>query len=100
MDKGRLTPEFKAYLETQGYFDLKEVDGKIIGLLKLMYTIAIVVDIDEIGYDYRYCYPYRNAFHCIAAYKFFKLDEEPFGNWAVRKGRDGDYRNPNFKEEE
>jgi hypothetical protein len=98
MEKGRLTDEFKAYLESNGYFDLKEVDGKILGLMRFMYTIAIVVDIDSTGYSHRYCYPNERAFSCLVNYKHYKGEGDPGGHWLVRKGRGGDYRNPNLGE--
>ena len=51
--------ELKTYLETQGYFQVVQDPrtGKVYGLMRFIYTIGLVCEIDQQGnYEYRYCY--------------------------------------------
>lgn len=42
-----------------GYFNVRIIDGRIIANLQMLFTCALVLDIDETGYIKRYCYESR-----------------------------------------
>lgn len=95
----KLTPELEKYLNEQGYFNLKVVDGKICGLMKFMYTIGLVVNIKEWDYEYRYCYPYANTAECLLDFGVYKYGVDPIGGWVKQKGGNIDRVNPAIEEE-
>lgn len=78
------------------YIDVKVMNGKIYGVLRFIYTTAIMVGVDEIGYQYRYCYP--NYADALADFATWDGNGDPPGNWIKRKGRGGDFANPNYSE--
>jgi hypothetical protein len=69
-------------------------NGKFVGLSPQMFTIGLLVGLDETGYEYRYCYD--NWGEAIMAIETWDGTDDPPGNWIVRKGLGGgDYVNPN-----
>lgn len=93
----------KELFEEHGYFDLKQIrmpDGREgwAGLYRFIYTVGLVIDIDEIGYRGRYC------FHTLAEARevLRNLQEVPEdllipGNWIKYKGSPHEIRNPEYK---
>lgn len=80
----------------QGYIEVKEMDGVVVGLLPFAYTVGIVVNIDHTGYSRRYCYPKSSD-----AFKDFKEwggKHHPKGNWIKCKGTGIDILNENYHE--
>lgn len=92
--------------EEHGYFDLKQIkmpNGKEVwaGLFRFIYTVGLVIDIDETGYRGRYC------FHSLAEARevlrdLTQLPEDLIipGNWIKHKGFPREIRNPNYVEHE
>ena len=75
------------------YFKTRSLsDGRRIGLGNLLFTTGLYVDIDEIGYSHRYCYP--SSVDALLAFQNWDGAGHPPGNWLVRKGLGGDLRNP------
>lgn len=72
------------FLETQGYSDLRELpDGTVAGMIRLMFTKAIVLGLDKTGWEYRYCYEDAGrANHEFAKIK--SVDDVPAG-WVARR---------------
>jgi hypothetical protein len=71
-------------------------DGRICGLLKMMFTTGLCVDLDEDAYAYRYCYATtREASVALAAWDG---TGDPPGPWIKRKGLGGDVRGPGSPE--
>lgn len=61
------SPEIKATralideLEGMGYFNVRiieqgEFKGQYVGLYRFIFTIGVIVGMDLVGYDHRYCY--------------------------------------------
>lgn len=40
--------------EENGYFNLRVIDGRIIGNLRMLFTVDLVIDIDESGNKKRF----------------------------------------------
>lgn len=51
-----LTKEKREFFEEMGYSNCCKINGKIVGLSSFIYTTAIVVGMDETGYEHRFCY--------------------------------------------
>lgn len=68
----------------QGYLEVRKLDdGNYIGLGKLIFTTAIYVDLDAIGYHKRYCFKDSD----VAKREFEKMssvEDEPTGYLAKR----------------
>lgn len=77
-----------------GYILVRRLpNGKYIGLHVLIFTIGLYVGLDEVGYNYRYCY--ENWGEAILAVTCWDGTGDAPGNWIVRKGKaGGDYPNP------
>ncbi len=78
-----MTEDLEKYLLANGYYNLKVLpDGRICGLYRMIFTEALIVNLDWVGYEYRYCY----APETIAAEELEKYDgiTEPTG-WIVKK---------------
>lgn len=81
-------------LRNEGYLMLREINGVMCAVHQMMYTTAIMVGCNESGYSHRYCY--EHATEALAALmEWNDTNEQPPGNWIVRKGVSGDYYNPN-----
>lgn len=103
----KLTPEFKEYLEKEGFSNIRETRHYgIIGTLRLMFTVGLVIDIDNTGYNRRYCY--QNVHGLSVGYTVLLAQdqlesppEDPGDTlWIKRKGEGGDFLNPNKKIEQ
>ena len=82
----------KALLESLGYFALRELpDGRWIGLQQMLFTCGLFVDLNENGYDHRYCY--ATVADALAAVGTWDGAGDPPGPWIKRKGR-GERSNP------
>lgn len=80
-----LQRELAARFEPEGYTNLDVVNDEIVGLRRFIFTSAIVVGIDAVGYRTRYCY--GTMFEAKRALQDWKAsgDEEPSG-YIKRKG--------------
>ncbi|WP_374335431.1 hypothetical protein [Methyloversatilis sp.] len=76
-----ITPEWQ---KENGYISLRALDdGSVIGLFPLLYTLAIIMDIEPLGYRRRFCFEDRDQ----ALSEFARLesgDDEPVGYIARR----------------
>ncbi len=78
-----MTPELEKWLLQNDYYQLKVLpDGRICGLLRMLFTEALVINMDWSGYEYRYCYEPDT----LASSELEKYDgtTEPTG-WIVKK---------------
>ncbi len=102
-----LTKGLEQILLEEGYFELKEVNGKVYGLYKFMFTIGLICGLkleDVFGmnlptYEHRYCYPYPKTEECILALKVYEGIGDPIGGWIKQKGGGIDRINPAIEDE-
>ncbi len=80
------------------YTHMKHISGKgMCGIQRLLFTTGLVVGIDNIGYEGRYCYNTHNE--AVKALDSFTEDDiYPEGDWIKYKGRTGEFNNPNKEE--
>ena len=83
-------------LYESGYLAIKELkDGRLVGLIKMLFSVAIVVDINVIGYSHKYCYP--EAQDAFNDYIEWSGENHPSGNWSKRKGKGKELINKNYQ---
>lgn len=102
----RLDDKLLAELEANGYHTVAVIGDKIVGLHDYITTRGIVVGLDAIGYERRYCYQNRQE----AAERFIEYAAggsthgHPGGNWIKLKGtyqgRPVDLLNPEWSRSE
>ena len=62
----------------KGYSALKVLpDGRLVGVMKLLYHYSLHVGIDEGGYSERYCY--KDAAGCVLAMMAWDGEGDPLG---------------------
>lgn len=81
-------------LQINGYTHISEIAGKLCGLVTLMFTTGLVVGLDEIGYECRYCF--ESEQDAKAALEAWNGHGHPSGPWIKCKGRGIDLLNPEF----
>jgi hypothetical protein len=84
-------------LKLEGYTDLQERDGILMGIYRFMFTWGLMVGLNEDGYDRRYCY--KTKVEVLKALEEWCPLQEPHpsGNWIKCKGYNcGDFMNPNY----
>ncbi len=75
----------KEQIEDFGYMYPKQLaDGQWIALRTLLSTTAIVIGLDNTGYNHRYCYRYHED--ALEAINSWDGAGHPPGEWIVRKG--------------
>ena len=80
-----LLDDNRKFYENMGYSCVCKIHGKTVGLMQFIFTVGIVVGMDETGYEYRYCYHTgAEAFVALANW-IIKGEEEPSG-YIKRKG--------------
>lgn len=88
----------RAFLESTGYTDLRVVQGKVCGLYPFAFTTGLVVGLDLVGYERRYCF--ENASDARTALEGWNGQDHPPGPWiklkGVYKGCMVDIVNPQF----
>lgn len=78
--------KLEKFLLSQGYYNIRFIDGGCVANYKFMFTTAVVLDINGWGYGGRYCY--EDA--CLAELMCLgmkTLDDEPLPGYTVIKGR-------------
>ena len=79
-------------LEEEGYFDLKIIPGKgICCLFRMIYTVGLVIVINEYGYYGRYCY--KHLADAKEALEKWDGNGDPDGPWIKYKGEGGEKSN-------
>lgn len=100
MDDHRRLEILQSQLEQEGFYDLKVIPGQgICGMMRFIFTTAIVVGIDNVGYRGRYCYPHALVKECVLAYNIWDGTGHPLGGWLKYKGGDGEFCNPKLENE-
>jgi len=90
--------ELKNYLKKQGYYNLRQIPGKgLCGLYEFIFTIGLCTNLDEYGYEGRYCYPKHLIKDSIVAIELWNGKEDPIGDWIKYKGNGGERSNPKLK---
>lgn len=93
-------------LESEGYFNLHETKNYgIVGLFRFMFTTGLVVGLDPVGYNRRYCYP--TIEHAKIGLqllleedkKEYPLFDPPDPFWIKRKGYPYEISNPYHDEQ-
>lgn len=90
------TEQFKALMEgpEYGYHLVTKIGDEWCGLHQQIFTVSLLVGLDETGYKYRYCY--ETWGEAIMAISVWDGKDDAPGNWIVRKGKaGGDFPNPN-----
>lgn len=83
----------KREVESLGYQAAREVPGHgICALARMVYTVGLVVGINELGYRGRYCY--HSLAEARKALGEWNGRNDPPGNWIKFKGEGGDRPNP------
>jgi hypothetical protein len=79
-------------LEKEGYFNIKKI-YKIgaCGLFHFAFTTGLVVGIDLLGYNGRYCY--EHLADAVEALENWDGVGDPEGNWIKYKGEGGERMN-------
>lgn len=76
----------KEFLEKEGYKEIREIPGKgVCALYRFIFTVGLVYNIDEFGYEGRYCYP--NYSDALEALLNWNGQEDPSGDWIKHKGK-------------
>ena len=77
-------PEHEEFFNEMGYKCVCKIHGKTVGMTQMLFTVGLVVGLDEHGYEYRYCY--ENASEAFAGLLNWILegDDEP-ANYIKRK---------------
>jgi len=85
--------DLKAYLETEGYYEIKEIPRKgLCGLQKFIFTTGLVIGMEEHGYYGRYCYSTESD--ALEALNKWDCEGDPVGPWIKYKGSPGERSNP------
>lgn len=95
-----LTPEQVAMCAANHYLFPKMIDGQLCALHQYAYTVGLLVDVGEYGYERRYCFEnWPDAIIAITDYE--NVAEHAPGPWIKCKGRMNgepiDLLNPEFK---
>ena len=91
----RSRTELVANLKAGGYDGLRTIGEVICGLRRFNYTTAIVVRLDESGYERRYCFEHMED--ARAALAEWDGKGHPGGPWIKCKGAGIDLLNPDFR---
>lgn len=92
--------EVLSAIDADRYYYLRYIPSLgLCGINKFLFTYGLVVGINEIGYDHRYCYSIssHNRNSVIDYLKEWDGEGYPKGNWIKRKGS-GETTNPNYIE--
>ena len=75
----------KEYLEEQGYYAIRQLpDGTWAGLVQLAFTTGLCLNLDETGYDSRFCYEdQQDAVYALMALKSAK--DTPMVGWVAQR---------------
>jgi len=80
------------FIRSQGYASLVEIKGKLCGLQSFSFTTELIVGLDEMTYERRYCYEHlRDAAEALSAWDG---NDHPGGPWIKCKGSGLDLLNP------
>lgn len=87
-----MSEELKKTLEAEGYYDLREIEGRgVCGLYPFLFTVGLVCGLDESGYKGRWCY--GNKVETITALRVWDGQGDPPYKWIKYKGVGGERSN-------
>lgn len=89
-----LSASARALLESQGYRHVTLRNGRVCAVKDLVFTTALLVGIDPIGYSLRYCY--EHADEAEAALAAWDGHGHPGGPWIKCKGAGVELLNPDL----
>lgn len=70
---------------SQGYHKVRKLeDGNFIGLGKLIFTTAIYVDLDAIGYDKRFCF--KDPEKAVCEFNRMKSVDDELEGYIAKRG--------------
>lgn len=84
--------ELFSFLQEQGYYSLRDINGTICGLNQFIYTTGLVVGLDYSTYERRYCYV--SSYDAQTALDKWDGKDHPMGGWIKLKGRGIEILNP------
>lgn len=85
----------KSFFETQGYFNLKEIEGRgLCGLFRFIFTTGLRYGLNISSYEGRFCFPHLND--AKEALSDWDGVDDPPGYWIKHKGKT-EHSNPKSK---
>lgn len=89
----KLTTQFRSFLQSQGYYNVVEVEGRgICATQKFMFTTGLVYGLNQYSYKGRYCYETKQE--AETALKHWDGENHPLGMWIKHKGYGIEESNP------
>ena len=88
------SPALVEMLSSNGYTEIRLLNGQLCAVKQFNYTTALVVGLDDVGYERRYCYEHRAD--ALSALLAWDGREHPPGPWIKCKGGGIDLLNPAF----
>lgn len=83
-----MNDELIEYLKKEEYTNLKYINGVLCGIRRFIFTTGLVVGLNRIGYDGRYCY--ESHADAVAALEKWDMNGDPDGDWIKYKGNGGE----------
>ncbi len=81
-----LTEEQIKIIAENGFFMPRVIDGQLCALNAYATTVGLVVNIDDISYERRYCF--QDPAEAVKAFlQYTSVAEHASGNWIKCKGR-------------
>ncbi len=72
------------FLKEQGYSHLKKLpDGRLLGLMRMCFTVGLFVNLNRSGYSYRYCYGTHDE--ALDAITEWDGEGDAPGEWKAKK---------------
>jgi hypothetical protein len=85
--------DLKQFLETEGYYEIREIPGRgLCGLRDFIFTTGLVIGMEEDRYYGRYCY--SNQEDALESLNKWTGEGDPSGPWIKYKGMPGERSNP------
>lgn len=89
-----MTSKTSTYFDSS-FIDLRTIGGVACGIKRFNFTTALVVGLDALGYQRRYCYEYE--FDACSALARWDGEGHPSGPWIKCKGTGIDILNPELR---
>ena len=79
--------------EEEGYKKVRFIPNRgLCGLKRFAFTTGLVIGLDEIGYEGRYCF--ANNSDAEKSFAEWNGEGDPSGDWIKYKGQGGERSNP------
>jgi hypothetical protein len=93
-EQASLSPRLADILAKNGYTDICVLRRQVCAVRGFNFTTAVVVGLDDVGYERRYCYEHRSDAQVALA--IWDGVGHPSGPWIKCKGAGIDLLNPQF----